>query len=129
MAFNWRLTSITTAFVLIVGSAGFASAESGRGTAGEHKINRCSIYGSDFVEIEGTSTCARIGGHIRVEIGVGNGLRNGFGRSDSDGARPAALNSGNSEQNAPDPGYAVPGASRGHLRVRELPGARDLFAR
>jgi hypothetical protein len=129
MALDCRLTSTFTACALIVGASGVALAQGGRTVAGEHKINRCSIYGSDFVEIEGTDSCARIGGHIRVELGVGNGLRNGFARSDSDGARPAVLSSGTSGQNAPDPGYEVPGDSRSHLRVRELPGMRDLFAR
>jgi hypothetical protein len=126
MGFDCRLSSGFVAFALIVGTSAFASAQGSRGNVGEHKINPCSIYGSDFVQIEGTNTCARLGGHIRVELGVGNGMRNGFARSDSDGARPAALNSA---PNVPDPGFEVPGDSRGHLRVRELPGARDLFAR
>jgi Porin subfamily len=129
MALDCRLTSTLTACALIVGSSSVTLAQGSRGAGGEHKVNRCSIYGSDFVEIEGTNTCARIGGHIRVELGVGNGLRSGFSRSDSDGARPAALSSGSSGQNAPDPGYEMPGDSRSHLRVRELPGTRDLFAR
>jgi hypothetical protein len=119
MALDCRLTSTLTACALIVGSLSVAFAQG-------NKINRCSMYGSDFVEIEGTDTCARIGGHIRVEIGAGNGLRNGFGRSDSDGTRPAALNA---TPNAPDPAFDASGDSRSHLRVRELPGARDLFAR
>jgi hypothetical protein len=126
MGFDCRLSSGFAAFALIVGTSAFASAQGSRGNVGEHKINPCSIYGSDFVQIEGTNTCARLGGHIRVELGVGNGMRNGFARSDSDGTRPAALNSA---PNAPDPGFDGPGDSRGHLRVRELPGARDLFAR
>ena len=125
MGFDCCLSSGFAAFALIVGTATFASAQGSRGV-GEHRINPCSIYGSDFVQIEGTNTCARLGGHIRVELGVGNGVRNGFARSDSDGTRPAALNS---TPSAPDPGYDVPGDSRGHLRVRDLPGARDLFAR
>jgi hypothetical protein len=126
MGFDCRLSSGLAAFALIVGTSTFASAQGSRGNVAEHKINPCSIYGSDFVQIQGTNTCARLGGHIRVELGVGNGLRNGFARSDSDGTRPAALNSAPA---APDPGFDVPGDTRGHLRVRELPGARDLFAR
>jgi hypothetical protein len=126
MAFECRLSSGFAAFVLLVGSSSLALADGGRGSAGERKINRCSIYGSDFVEIEGTDGCARIGGHIRVELGIGNGLHNGFNRSDSDGARPAAMSSG---PNSDDPVYDPRGDSRSHLRVRELPGSRDLFAR
>jgi hypothetical protein len=128
MALDCRLTSTLTACVLVAASTSFASADGSRGNVADHKINRCSIYGSDFVQIEGTETCARVGGHIRVELGVGNGLRSGFSRSDSDGARPAGLSSGGNGP-APDPGYDVPGDSRGHLRVQQLPGARDLFAR
>ncbi|MBV8850377.1 MAG: porin [Methylobacteriaceae bacterium] len=128
MGFDGRLSSGFAAFALIVATSTSASAQGSRASVGEHKINPCSIYGSDFVPVEGTNTCARIGGHIRVEIGVGNGLRNGFARSDSDGTRPAALNS-DANGVATDPGYEVPSDSRTHLRVRELPGARDLFAR
>jgi hypothetical protein len=126
MAFDCRLSSGFAALALVIGSASVTLAQGNRGSVGEHKINRCSIYGSDFVEIEGTDACARIGGHIRVELGFGNGLRNGFNRSDSDGTRPAALNSG---QNTVDPSFDTRGDSRGHLRVHELPGSRDLFAR
>jgi hypothetical protein len=122
MGFDRNLSSGFTAFALIIGSSSFVLAEGVRGNV-ENRINRCSAYGSEFVAIEGTDSCARVGGHIRVEIGAGNGLRNGFGRSGSDGARPAALNSGQSDT---DTRYDD---SRGHLRVRELPGSRDLFAR
>jgi hypothetical protein len=127
MGFEHRLSCGFAAFAVIVSTSAVASAE-GRGAVGEHRINPCSIYGSDFVPIEGTNTCARIGGHIRVELGFGNGIRNGFNRSDSDGTHPAALNSGQ-PPSGPEPGYDVPGETRSHLRVRELPGARDLFAR
>ena len=126
MAFACRLSWGFAALALVAGSASVALAQGNRGSVGEHKINRCSIYGSDFVEIEGTDACARVGGHIRVELGFGNGLRNGFNRSDSDGTRPAALNSGQSSADAP---FDARGDSRDHLRVHELPGSRDLFAR
>jgi hypothetical protein len=126
MAFDCRLSSGFATLALVIGSASVALAQGNRGSVGEHKINRCSIYGSDFVAIEGTDACARVGGHIRVELGIGNGLRSGFNRSDSDGTRPAALNSG---QDIVDPSSDTRGDSRGHLRVQELPGSRDLFAR
>jgi hypothetical protein len=106
---------------------GFRPGASDRARLADTKINRCSVYGSDFVQIEGTDACARVGGHIRVEIGAGNGLRGGFNRSDSDGARPAGLTSG---QNAGDPPFGdMQGSPHGHLRVAPLPGAHDLFAR
>jgi hypothetical protein len=127
MAFDCRLTSGFAAFALVLGSSSLSLAEGNRGSGGEHKINRCSVYGSDFVEIEGTDGCARVGGHIRVEMGLGNTLRSGFARSDTgEGPRPAGLSS---DQNAADPPFDARGNSRGHLRVRELPGSRDLFAR
>jgi hypothetical protein len=122
MAFDRSLTSGFTAFALIIGSSSLVLAEGVRGNL-ENRSNRCSAYGPEFVAIEGTDSCARIGGHIRVEIGAGNGLRNGFSGSGSDGARPAALNS---RQSDTDTRYDD---ARGHLRVRELPGSRDLFAR
>jgi hypothetical protein len=128
MAVDRRLGIGFTAFVVVVvGSSGLASAQSDRARLADTKINRCSVYGSDFVQIEGTDACARVGGHIRVEIGAGNGLRGGFNRSDSDGARPAGLTSG---QNAGDPPFGdMQGSPHGHLRVAPLPGAHDLFAR
>lgn len=129
MAFDRRLGFGFSAFVIVivVGSSGLALAQSDRARVVDNRINRCSVYGSDFVQIEGTEACARIGGHIRVEIGAGNGLRSGFSRSDSDGARPAGLSSG---QSAGDPLFGdMQGSSHGHLRVAPLPGSRDLFAR
>lgn len=127
MAVHRRLSFRFTAFVVVVGSSGVALAQSDRARVADNKVNRCSIYGSDFVQIEGTDACARVGGHIRVEIGAGNGLRGGFNRSDSDGARPAGLTSG---QTAVDPPFNdMQGSSHGHLRVAPLPGSRDLFAR
>jgi hypothetical protein len=127
MAFNCRLTSGFAAFALVLGSSNLALAQGTKDGTGEHKINRCSTYGSGFVEIEGTDGCARIGGHIRVEMGLGNALRGGFARSDSaDGTRPVGLGSG---QNVADPPFDMRADSRGHLRVRELPGSRDIFAR
>jgi hypothetical protein len=111
---------------LVAGSAGFASAEEGRDRPGY--TDRCAAYGPGFVGVEGTETCARIGGHIRVEIGALNSrtLRSVFNRTDTmDGPRPAALTSGQ------NPATNGEGDShmRTHLRVQELPGSRDLFAR
>jgi len=128
MAADRRFSYGFTAFALLVGSSNLAFAQSDRARLADNKINRCSVYGSDFVQIEGTDTCARVGGHIRVEIGAGNALRGGFNRSDSDGARPAGLTSG---QNTDNPPFAdmQGSSSHGHLRVAPLPGSHDLFAR
>jgi hypothetical protein len=35
----------------------------------EVKRNPCAAYGASYVRIEGTSTCVKIGGAIRVEVG------------------------------------------------------------
>jgi hypothetical protein len=32
-------------------------------------LDRCAVYGPDFTSVEGTQTCVRIGGHVRVELG------------------------------------------------------------
>jgi hypothetical protein len=33
------------------------------------KSNPCAVYGAGYVQIEGTTTCIKIGGHISVEAG------------------------------------------------------------
>ena len=51
------------------------------GTAGEHgsqfvnNAARCSSYGSDYTAVEGSDVCARIGDHVRVQLGTNAGLR------------------------------------------------------
>lgn len=35
----------------------------------EVKRNPCAAYGAGYVRIEGTSTCVKVGGSIRVEAG------------------------------------------------------------
>ena len=37
--------------------------------------NACAEYGAGFVQIEGTSTCMKIGGAISVGAGVSSGSR------------------------------------------------------
>jgi hypothetical protein len=32
-------------------------------------VNPCAAYGAGFVQIAGTSTCVKVGGHISVEVG------------------------------------------------------------
>ncbi|MFN3889177.1 MAG: porin [Beijerinckiaceae bacterium] len=32
--------------------------------------NRCAIYGAGFVGVNGTDTCVRIGGRVRVDAGI-----------------------------------------------------------
>lgn len=52
-------------------------------------IDRCAAYGPEFTSVEGTSSCVRIGGHVRVEFGtqnLGHAANHGWGR-----AAPAAM--------------------------------------
>jgi hypothetical protein len=35
-------------------------------------IDRCAAYGPEFTSVEGTQTCVKIGGHVRVEFGSRN---------------------------------------------------------
>ena len=32
----------------------------------------CALHGPGFAKVSGTNTCVKIGGHVRVEYGVGN---------------------------------------------------------
>ena len=35
----------------------------------EMKANPCAAYGAGFVRVEGTTTCVKVGGTVRVEAG------------------------------------------------------------
>ncbi|BAM89755.1 conserved hypothetical protein [Bradyrhizobium oligotrophicum S58] len=37
------------------------------------KINPCASYGPNFARVEGTDTCVKIGGAVRVETGTSAG--------------------------------------------------------
>lgn len=77
------MTSTTRFFLaLLVGVAGLSAAFIGteavaQGLSGQTDdltkpwiaLDRCSVYGPDFTSVEGTQTCVRIGGHVRVELG------------------------------------------------------------
>lgn len=77
------MTSTTRFFLaLLVGVAGSSAAFIGteavaQGLSGQTDdltkpwiaLDRCSVYGPDFTSVEGTQTCVRIGGHVRVELG------------------------------------------------------------
>jgi len=36
-------------------------------------VNPCASYGSNFVRVEGTDTCVKVGGAMRVETGAAAG--------------------------------------------------------
>jgi hypothetical protein len=69
-------------------------------------VDRCAAYGPDFISVEGTQNCVRIGGHVRVDAGVRN---TGQGA----GAAPAAMQSETIEGGDSDLGGAE------HLRLRQ----------
>lgn len=68
-------------------------------------LDRCSVYGPDFTSVEGTQTCVRIGGHVRVDLGP---------RAPAQaGAAPAAMRS--EGLLGGDPDYS----GSDHLRLRQ----------
>lgn len=93
---HWRgLTTLGLAAggALILAASG-ASAQS----------NRCAIYGSGFVSLNGTDTCVRIGGRVRVD-GAIVPSQDVFGSSGNLNAAPGALN-------------GLDGPDRAHLRLQ-----------
>jgi hypothetical protein len=42
---------------------------------GANTSNSCSAYGAGFVKVEGTETCARIGGAVRLDTRSSSGSR------------------------------------------------------
>ena len=53
--------------------------------------NECAVHGPGFAKIPGSDTCVKIGGHVRVEYGVGNrGLSWGQGGAAGSGITPYA---------------------------------------
>lgn len=77
----------------------------------------CAAYGPGFTSVEGSSTCIRIDGHVRVEAGRGitsSSINNGWAAGS---ARPASLHSGPDDQISS--GNSMSGADfgRSHLRL------------
>lgn len=66
--------------------------------------NPCAVYGSGFVALNGTDTCVRIGGRVRVD-GVVVAPQEVFG-------------SGGSYNFAPGPQNGLDGPDRAHLRLQ-----------
>lgn len=66
--------------------------------------NRCAIYGSGFVPLNGTDTCVRIGGRVRVD-GAVVPSQNTYGTS-------GTMNF------APTPPAGLDGPDRAHLRLQ-----------
>ncbi len=51
-----------SAVALIIGGLVPAAAQAQQGG------NQCAIYGADFVAVQGTGSCVRIGGRVRLEL-------------------------------------------------------------
>jgi hypothetical protein len=93
---NWRsLTSLG----LAAGGALFMAASSASAQS-----NRCAIYGSGFVSLNGTDTCVRIGGRVRVD-GVIVPSQDVFGSRSNSNSAPGALN-------------GLDGPDRAHMRLQ-----------
>jgi hypothetical protein len=64
--FGYVLAAAAVWPVLLVQSAKAQGADGGS-TAGANKTSDfCAPYGTGFVRLQGTNTCVRIGGHVRV---------------------------------------------------------------
>jgi hypothetical protein len=81
----------------------------------------CAAYGPGFTSVEGSSTCIRIDGHVRVETGRGittSSINNGWANG---GARPASLQSNTYDEG--NSGNAINGLNFGRSHVRLPEGA------
>jgi len=60
----------TSLFALVPAATAFA-AEKNLPAGASHwlSLDNCAAYGPGFTSVEGTNTCVRIGGHVRVEFG------------------------------------------------------------
>lgn len=60
-------------------------------------LDRCAAYGPNFTAVEGTGTCVKIAGHVRVEVGshalgrVGDNSRVDSGYAQQGGTATAAM--------------------------------------
>ncbi|MDB5570614.1 MAG: hypothetical protein JWN93_1797 [Hyphomicrobiales bacterium] len=77
MLFVKAFTSRTCRVVVVSGAAacaaGAASAQDSLTVVTQ--ANPCAIYGSGFTPVQGTTTCARIGGRVRLESDLASGAR------------------------------------------------------
>ncbi len=75
--------------------------------------SQCAIYGSDFVAVQGTSSCVRIGGRVRLEVSTSR-MGNAYAPTQSAPA-PFAMPGG--ALAGPPPATAGDGLNRAHLRL------------
>lgn len=71
------LSTCPSALVFIAGvlAGGAQTAYAGSQNDFASDRNFCASYGAGFVPVEGTRTCVRIGGHVRIEMDVVRPLR------------------------------------------------------
>jgi hypothetical protein len=77
-------------------------------------IDHCAAYGPEFTSVEGTQTCVKIGGHVRVEFdsrSLGQTTEPAWGQG---GTAPAAMRTNGSVG-----GDALDFPTAQHLRVRQ----------
>lgn len=74
-------------------------------------LDRCAAYGPGFTSVEGTQSCVKIGGHLRVEIQSGTAARATSDWSEG-GTAPTALRT-----EAPLGSDASDDTSARHLRL------------
>lgn len=70
---------------------------------------RCQAYGPDYTAVEGSDVCARIGGHVRVQLGTSAGLHPDSGWGAGRASSATLRSSGGGERTAATPS---------HLRVQ-----------
>jgi len=79
----------------------------------------CAAYGPGFTSVEGSSTCIRIDGRVRVEAGRGitsSSINNGWAAGS---ARPASLHSSPDDRIPLDNTISGADFGRSHLRLPE----------
>ena len=97
------MTAATAALLLV---AATSAGQAQQRLAGSE--SQCAIYGAGYVAVQGSSTCVRIGGRVRLEMNTGT-----VGHAYA----PGGLSSGQFG------GAAAPdGANRAHLRLGGSPG-------
>ena len=108
-------------FILTFSSVAFA-ADRGmpEGATRWLALDKCAAYGPDFTSVEGTKSCVKIGGHVRVEVGSQNdgALDQGW---EQGSAAPAAMRT-EEPANSDESGYPV----GHHLRLR--PDSSQLYS-
>ncbi len=107
-----RMMIPTSRIVSAVGGAAALSIVFGMTSASAGES--CAAYGPGFTKVEGSETCIHIGGHVRVEAGMGSSATANNGSLSGNGARPASLRS-SSDDTTNTIGGA--GLGRSHLRL------------